>query len=356
MSKRDSKEWNSHNWDRETVKAFFEDEVYGRFPEYEIKQTAFKLTAEDRKDGYIKREFDVELPMKASPFRFHFELYLPLIASEDPLGCFLFLNRPDWMEQHQASAELDGYFPLKEIIGQGFALANLNVLAASSDSYAEYADELQGLRPQLDQKLDDPQRLGCIGIWAFLAMRTIDVLTAQPELDADKLAVIGLSRLAKTALLTGAFDERVAATISINSGCGGAALSKSKGGEQIADITRNFPHWFAPRFSTYAEDSRQLKMDQDSLLALVAPRLLYVSSSEDDAWADPESEYESARLASSIYQSVFSLGGLELQGAAIKTGQHYHEGQVGYHRRTGGHGLKKEDWEAVMGFAKKKGW
>lgn len=349
-------EMQSKQWDREAVKAFFEDEVYGRFPKYDVKQTSFKIVNEELREDHILREIEVELGLDGSAFRYRFELYLPLGEADRSYGCFLFLNREDWMELHRIDGELDGYFPLQKIIGQGFTLANLNVLQACADSYEDYVDKTQGLRPHLGQDLNDPHRLACIGLWSFLAMRTLDVLVALPEVDTAKLAVIGLSRLGKTALLTGAFDERVAATIPINSGCGGAALSKSKIGEQIADITRGFPHWFTARFSTYAEDSSQLKMDQDSLLALVAPRLLYVSSSEDDDWADPASEYESCRLASKIYQSAYGVAGLESPEAEVETGRHYHTGQIAYHMRTGEHGLKWEDWEAVMGFAKKKGW
>ena len=164
--------------------------------------------------------------------------------------------------------------------------------------------------------------------------------------------MVGHSRLGNTALLTGAFDERFAITISNNSGAGGAALFKTKEGEHTAYMINTIPYWFCNNYKKYYNAEDKMEFDQHFLLSLIAPRALYVASSVEDTWSDPNAEYQSISLAGEVYEKVYGMDSLynekmpELESPVIK-------GNVGYHIRNGKHNILRSDWMRFMDFADK---
>ena len=357
---------------RPEVLELFRRDVYGRAPAA-TSVTVERLRTKAALDGNaVRKQWCVRYADSAAA-TIHVLAYLPA-EQTGPTPVFIALNfhgnqtiHPDpgirmascWVRnndrlginEHRATEATRGSaarrWPLAQILARGYGL----VTACYGDIDPDFDD---GFRNGAHGALrgDDGERAadawGAISAWAWGLSRILDSLTLDDDIDQRRAAVLGHSRLGKTALWAGAQDPRFWMVISNDSGCGGAAYSRRKQGETVAAITKAFPHWFCQRFHGFAGKEDQLPVDQHLLLALCAPRPVYVASAEKDQWADPQGEFASTLGADAVYRLVCGDG---LPVKRMPDLDQSARGRIGYHIRAGKHDLLLADWEHYLDFA-----
>jgi hypothetical protein len=356
---------------RPEVLELFREHVYGHSPE-RPSGLNFKVIQNDNTalgDQAIRREVLITFARKEATPEANMLIYLPK-DTNGPVPAFLTINfvgnhtihpdpgisisrswvrnSKDWgIENNRADDRSRGArrsrWAVEKILKRGYALATIYYGDIDPDFDDGFSNGVHRLYPK-----PKPNEWGSISTWAWGLSRCLDYLETDRDINAKKVAVMGHSRLGKTSLWAGAQDDRFAMVISNDSGCGGAALSRREFGETVKRINTNFPHWFCDNFTKYNDRVNDLPVDQHMLIALAAPRPVYIASAEKDQWADPNGEFLSGYHAGPVYE-LFGLKGVGVaKQPKIDQPVGHH---VGYHVRTGKHDVTDFDWEQYLNFA-----
>ena len=250
-----------------------------------------------------------------------------------------------------------GEWPVGLILSRGYGLATF----FKGDLDPEWDDGFtNGVHPLFyreGQTYPDPDQWGAIGAWAWGYSRVLDYLETDPAVDASRVITAGHSRLGKTALWAAVTDPRFAMAFPNNSGCCGAALSRRAYGESLETMVRHYHYWYCGNFAKYAGREADLPFDQHELIALMAPRPVYLTSGSEDRWSDPKGEFLSAAEAAKVYEFLGLPGLLSNEGKPVGTDEmppvweSLQGGLVGYHLRQGPHALTAWDWAHMLDFA-----
>ena len=370
-----AEEWKSSR--RGEVKHLFEEHVYGRQPGRPVGMEFEIMESSDMALGgkATRKQVRVHLLGKGGP-QMDILMYLPNGVESAPVfvgynfkgnhtvNADSAIKPPNSWVRSSTDGSVDNNratdggrgisssrWPVEMILARGFGVATIYY----GDIEPDHAEGWKsGIRSILKTDSNGkPLELGdwsAISAWAWGLSRALDYFETDSAVDADRIAVIGHSRLGKTSLWAGASDERFGVVISNDSGCGGAALNRRAFGETVKRINTSFPHWFCEKFKTYNDNEGALPIDQHELIALMAPRPIYVASATEDQWADPKGEFLSAKFAGKVYALFGKEGvGVDDQPAAdTPVGK-----TIGYHLRTGKHDITAYDWTNYMNFAER---
>ena len=285
--------------ERQRVRALLEKWVYGRMPPAPGNMRAIVTGTHRERDITVR---DVRLQF-GPDHRATLRLTLFLPPGKGPFPVFL-TNQPrnhGWL--HTA-------------IRRGY-IACFYHATDPNYGYPDDSDKFIDVYPDYD--------FACIARWAWAGMRAVDYLVTLPEVDRAKIGITGHSRNGKQALLAAAFDERIAAVIA-SSGTTGESLpwrytTDSFAVGSIEGITGgpHNTHWFTPRLRFFAGREQKLPVDQNLLLAMVAPRALMMYAGYAEHEGNPFGYEQAYRSALGVYRM---LGHPEKIWMHLRAGEH----------------------------------
>lgn len=338
------KDWE--NIRRPEILKLFENNVYGQVPK-DYEKMSFEIKNEDKNamnGAATLKEITITVLRKQKKVTINLLLFTPnRIKKEVPV--FLVINHRGIRTMDVTRVSKNDFWPAEEVIEAGYGIAGFDVKDVAPDDKTNFQKGVLELYPK---QLEMNNGMRALSAWSWGASRVIDYFEKDNSVDAKKIITVGHSRGGKASLWCGAQDKRVSIAISNDSGNSGAALSRRNFGESVKNIL-GFTHWFCPNYKQYADNEDKLPVDQHMLLALMAPRGVYIASAAEDFWADPKGQYVSlleAQVAYNLYdiKDNFPTEMPEANKQIIQS-------HSGFHNREGKHNMTLYDWQQFIKFA-----
>lgn len=331
---------------RNEILELFRKNVYGRVPSTPFSES-FRLIKEDRNamggDATLK-QVDITINSDGRTLDIHLTIFIPNKAVK-PVPAFLLIDNRGPENTDPLRLVKSEFWPAEEIIARGYAIAVFSNADIDPDNFDDFKNGIHGL---LDRGERKPDSWGTIAAWAWGASRCLDYFETDKEIDAENVSVVGHSRGGKTALWAAAEDQRFAMAVANESGCGGASLARRKYGETVSRITKAFPHWFCSNYKKWGNNEDSMPVDMHMLIALIAPRAVYVTSASEDLWADPRGSYLSLYHSLPVFRLYQPVTRLTEQMPPLNIPSI--SGKLAYHVRDGVHNLLLKDWNWFLDF------
>lgn len=341
-----AKEWEELR--RPELLALFESEVFGHAPPPPDHLDCEVLAEDSNALGgkAVVRRVALSFRLRGEVFAFHATCALP--AGRGKVPVFLLLNHRGVSVVGRKTDAPSGIWPVEYGLDRGYAMVALDL---SAEVEPDSAKATTGLRAFYRRNAANPQQLtwGTLSAWAWAASRVVDYLLTVPEIDPDRIAIIGHSRGGKTALWAGAQDTRIALVVPNNAGDGGPTIVRRRFGNTIEVMTGRNPHWFTAKYATYAHREETMPIDQHMLVALVAPRGYHGGDGSEDLWHDPRGSWLSLIEASRVWALYGKAKRMEDRMPMVN--DILMNGPIAYHMRSGGHGLLLYDWKQYFDHA-----
>lgn len=342
---------------REEMVEIMQHEVYGYLPENNFKWSVSEpknIEARYAKGGVVHSVIDFTLSNEFGCHTFPVHRLLHQDGKKHPV--ILCLNFDHIVPNK--------YFPIEEIAEQEFDIITYCYTDITSDN----DDFTTGIAPLVfpNGRSNDTD-CGKIGLWAFANMRVLDYVLTLDGADTKNVAILGHSRLGKTALYTGMMDERFSHVFSNNAGCAGDAIARGGSGlpdengeripreirgETIDVITSVFPYWFCENYIKYAEQNYGTDFDQHFIVGSIAPRKVCVNAAELDFWADQKSEQLCCFAAAKAWEKL-GLDGIEDCDHYLTPGERLLNGNIGFFMAPTKHFLSRHAWNNYMEFMRR---
>lgn len=337
------KQWYAER--RPELLELFRKNVYGRVPStpYNISFSVINSDRNAMGGAATLKQIDIDITSEERSLVIHLTLFTPNMTDKK-VPVFLLIDNRGPSNTDPFRKVISEFWPAEDVIARGYGIAVFYNADVDPDSHDGFQNGIHGV---LDRERDDDS-WGTIAAWAWGASRCMDYFETDSDVDPQKVAVVGHSRGGKTALWAGAEDERFAMVVSNESGCGGAALARRKYGETVAVINRAFPHWFCSNYKKWADNEDAMPVDMHMLIALIAPRAVYVTSADEDLWADPKGSYLSLYHAAPVYRLLGTKSRLPELMPPLDTP--VTSGKMAYHVRKGAHDMLLKDWNWFMDF------
>lgn len=235
-----------------------------------------------------------------------------------------------------------------EILARGWGYATVGYGDIQPDRANSFTEGVIGTTLAPGQTRPAPGDWGTISAWSWGISRIIDYFETDRSIDAKRVAVQGFSRLGKTVLWAAAKDQRIAAVFSGCAGEMGSSLARRDFGETVDDMAQNY-HWqFGSRFQQWVGRWNDMPVDAHMLIALSAPRPVFITGGTTDQWSDPKGEFLAQVAASPVYELLGAKGIDATELPPVDTT--LASGDLGWHYHTGGHTLTVDEWKAFLTF------